>query len=591
MIFDRASTLGEILGHRQARNVVQRFLPGIINSPSVRKMSDKTLGDLAAARRPYGPEDLSIERFWQALAEISGDDPNPEPPALSPRLDYEDDSVRRSSASLSVGGSLSVWGMVELEILGPDHGNPYIDVDVRATFESAGARASVNGFYDGEGRYRVRFQPTRPGRWAFIVESTARSMDGLFGYVDVGPAVDGSHGPVRVADTFHFRHADGTRFTPVGTTAYVWTHQERRLEEETLVTLAASPFTKIRMSIFPKAYRFNTNEPDLFPFVGSPDDGWDFTRFNPEYFDHLERRITDLEALGIQADLILFHPYDRWSFSDMGSAADDRFVRYVVRRLSAFASVWWSLANEYDLIWSKEIADWERLAGIIREEDPVSHLTSIHNCFTMYDHSKPWVTHASVQRVDTYRTAEEVDTWRNRWGKPVVVDECGYEGDVDQGWGNLTGEELVRRSWEGAIRGGYIGHGETYLNDAEELWWSKGGRLVGSSPARIGFLREVIAAMPGQSLEPTDSDWDVPWADCGEGVRIAYFGFNRPRFRTIAPTSDSEYLVDVIDTWNMTVSRLDGAFSGTFDVPLPARPFMALRLAPVPAATARDGIA
>ncbi len=32
--------------------------------------------------------------------------------------------------------------------------------------------------------------------------------------------------------------------------------------------------------------------------------------------------------LGIEADLILFHAYDRWGFSDMGRAADDRYVRY-----------------------------------------------------------------------------------------------------------------------------------------------------------------------------------------------------------------------------------------------------------------------
>ena len=54
--------------------------------------------------------------------------------------------------------------------------------------------------------------------------------------------------------------------------------------------------------------------------------------------------------------------------------------------------------------------------------------------------------------VDVYRTSENVDAWRRDWGKPVVVDECGYEGDLDHGWGNLTAEELVRRCWEGAVR-------------------------------------------------------------------------------------------------------------------------------------------
>jgi hypothetical protein len=51
-----------------------------------------------------------------------------------------------------------------------------------------------------------------------------------------------------------------------------------------------------------------------------------------------------------------------------------------------------------------------------------------------------------LQRGD-YDLARKVDEWRLRWGKPVVIDEFGYDGDLDQGWGNLTSEEVVRRFW------------------------------------------------------------------------------------------------------------------------------------------------
>ena len=228
----------------------------------------------------------------------------------------------------------------------------------------------------------------------------------------------------------------------------------------------------------------------------------------------------------------MFHPYDRWGFSEMPQAADDRYVRYVVRRLGAHRAVWWSLANEYDLLSWKTAEDWERLAEVIGQNDHVGHLTSIHNCFGCYDHSRPWITHCSIQRTDVYRTAENTSEWREAYGKPVIVDECGYEGDIDQGWGNLSGQELVRRFWEGAVRGGYVGHGETYLNEREELWWSKGGELTGDSPPRIRFLLEVIDAAPDGALEPLPSDWDVRWGGA-DGYRIAYFGFGRPRYRDV----------------------------------------------------------
>lgn len=107
----------------------------------------------------------------------------------------------------------------------------------------------------------------------------------------------------------------------------MWNLQGDELEEQTLATLRDAPFNKIRMCVFPKRYLFNFNEPPCYPFEGEvkrpwdpanlengrtppPVDFWDFTRFNPEYFRHLEKRILDLQELGIEADLILFHPYD-----------------------------------------------------------------------------------------------------------------------------------------------------------------------------------------------------------------------------------------------------------------------------------------
>ena len=76
--------------------------------------------------------------------------------------------------------------------------------------------------------------------------------------------------------------------------------------------------------------------------------------------------------------------------------------------------------------------------------------------------------------------------------KPVVLDEIAYEGDIQHGWGNLTGEEMLRRFWEAACRGGYPGHGETYLNKENILWWSHGGKLHGESHKRFGFLLRPI---------------------------------------------------------------------------------------------------
>lgn len=578
-MFDRRSTFGEALDNPAARAVLERLMPGFAASPMAVQFRDGRLGSLIALV-PALESQEARDQLWAELAEI-GDDVQRPPyaPAIEPDPTYEADDVERGSAVVTVPASVPLWSPLEIRIAGPSHGNPFVDVELDAVFTRAGGEVRVGGFYDGDGVYVIRALADTEGEWTFTTRSTARSLDGLTGAVTVEPS--DAPGPVRV-DGFHFRHADGTRHRPLGTTAYAWTHQPEALQEQTLATLAEAPFTKIRMCVFPKSYLYNANEPDDFPFPGSLADGFDLERFDAAHFRRLEQRIAQLGALGIEADLILFHAYDRWGFADLGPAVDDRYLRYVVRRLSGYANVWWSMANEYDLLWAKDTSDWERLAAIVGAEDPFGHLNSIHNCRPFYDYSAPWITHVSVQRVDVYRTAENTDEWRERWGKPVVIDECAYEGDIDQGWGNITGEEMVRRFWEAAVRGGYCGHGETYLPSAlglddEVLWWSKGGVLHGTSPDRIRFLEQLLAEAPDGVWDPLPGDWDVPWGGAAGRVKIGYFGFNRPRFRNLL-LDEGDWTIDVIDTWNMTVDRLPGTFpAGSARVELPGRQFMAVR--------------
>jgi hypothetical protein len=81
--------------------------------------------------------------------------------------------------------------------------------------------------------------------------------------------------------------------------------------------------------------------------------------------------------------------------------------------------------------------------------DPYNHLRSIHNCLAFYDHTKPWVTHCSIQSSHLDR----VPLWLKKYGKPVVVDECCYEGNIHKMWGDLSPEEMVLRFWVGFTLG------------------------------------------------------------------------------------------------------------------------------------------
>jgi hypothetical protein len=55
------------------------------------------------------------------------------------------------------------WGIFELSLTGPSGGNPFVDVKLSAEFEQKGRVFQPEGFYDGNGVYRIRFMPDTPG--------------------------------------------------------------------------------------------------------------------------------------------------------------------------------------------------------------------------------------------------------------------------------------------------------------------------------------------------------------------------------------------------------------------------------------------
>ena len=474
------------------------------------------------------------------------------------------------------------WGMFELSLAGPVGGNPFVEVELRAQFHHEHRVAETEGFYDGEGTYRIRFMPDVSGAWTFVTSSNRPELDGLRGGFTATEPGTGNHGPVHVRRLYHFAYADGTPYRPIGTTCYAWTHQPEPVQMQTLETLSRAPFNKLRMCVFPKHYTYNTEEPALFPFERSGA-GWNYTRFDPAFFQRFDRRVDDLLRLGIEADIILFHPYDRWGFARMTEQEDARYLRYVVARLAAYRNVWWSLANEYDIL-DKPLDAWDRLFQVVQEHDPAQHLRSIHNwqalethdCRTFYDHGKPWVTHCSIQ----HSHVDLIPVWRQQYRKPVIVDEACYEGDLPNGWGNITGAELTRRFWEGTVSGGYVGHGETWLHPEDVIWWSKGGTLRGESPARIAFLRQILEEGPPEGLDPVANVTNTHLGSAGQAGKyyLTYFGYRHPAQVTFSLPEGQRYQADVIDTWEMTIAPLDCPVERGTTIRLPRKPYLAVRL-------------
>lgn len=492
----------------------------------------------------------------------------------------------RAAKAGAAHAAVAQWEVFEVTLPGPADGNPFVDVWLTASFALGHRTVAVDGFYNGDGQYVVRFMPDALGEWSYTTDSNKAELAGKAGGFTCVEAKAGAHGPVRVRNTQHFAYADGTSFFPFGTTCYAWMHQSEELQQQTLESLRSGPFNKIRMCVFPKSYQYNHNEPALYPFERNAAGVSDFTRLNPAYFAHVEQRIADLRALGIEADLILFHPYDRWGFATMNAEADDRYLKYVLARMSAYRNIWWSLANEWDLMHAKAAADFDRFFHIIEQHDPFGHLRSVHYSHTMYDYGHPWVTHASLQTAAFERAAE----WLAAWQKPICFDEVQYEGNLNSRWGNLSGEEMLRRFWLGVVAGCYVTHGETLLDvdsamdENATLWWAHGGKLHGTSPARIAFLRKLVeeTAASGRRIglgaQAAAYYLNASATDAsGKPIAVLYFtDYHQPIYYDF-PLPEGKFTAEMIDPWEMKVTSISGTFEGRTRLKLAGKPFQALR--------------
>lgn len=505
------------------------------------------------------------------------------------------------------------WNRFELTFKSQSQKNGFKDVTFTAEFSNKDTMYVVSGFYDGNHTFKIRFMPQIIGKWKYKTSSNITELNNKEGDFKCIKASDSNFGMVRVSNKFNFKYANGKNYFPFGTTAYAWTHMGQAVQETTLATLKKSGFNKLRMGIFPKNYDLVKEEPELYPFeikeikkdsAGNEVKVWDFERFNPVFFQHLEKRIDDLNAMGIEADLILFHPYDkgRWGFDAMPNEVNIRYLNYVLARLSSFKNVWWSLANEWDYVKSKTKKDWDLFAEIIAKNDPYKHLCSIHGATaTYYDYWKPEFSHVSIQDEIPVQSPNSSAVLRNIYQKPIISDEVGYEGNLKSRWGRYSPEEMTYLTWNGVLGGTYVTHGESYMvkDKSEMIFWAKGGEFKGTSWKRIAFLRSIVEECPNP-LTLSDMGRDNITASAGDGHYLLYFGkqisdswlFNLPAKNGVYKklTEGKRFKVEIIDTWDMTIQQCPLVFETAKEndyrlldkelkkVRLPLKPYMALRI-------------
>ena len=172
------------------------------------------------------------------------------------------------------------WGVFELVLKGSDTGNPFLNTQLSAEFKHGDKIYRPDGFYDGDGIYKIRFMPDEEGTWTYVTSSNQKQLDKKTGEFICTKAAPQSHGPVKVRNQYYFGYVDGTPFCPFGTTIYEWAFQNSAVKQQTIRSLIASPFNKVRMLAIPPYSTSYTQGPGkltAFPFVGTAKENFDFS--------------------------------------------------------------------------------------------------------------------------------------------------------------------------------------------------------------------------------------------------------------------------------------------------------------------------
>jgi len=378
------------------------------------------------------------------------------------------------------------------------YANPFANVVVDAMFVSpTGKTSKVPGFYDGEGTWRVRFNPNEIGRWTYRTQSRPSNSDlnteGVFEVTS-----NQGHGFLQATpgDAWGFRYESGEPVFLLGDTVYnlfgmaycgadVASFLKRRARQRfnlLRVRLPVSPFHP------PEAYS-NWQTRRTWPWGGS-EQSPRFDRFNLEYFHTVDQVVREAGRLDLGLEMIM----EAWGFEFPFNSRtifvpewEELWMRYLVARYDAFPNIYfWTLMNEYEYYpngdWHyKPVADrWAmRVARWMKSLAQHGHIISIHN--------GPWeppFAHrfaADPEAIDAilfqyWGTRGEQDGWLaaaieeqirhslGDWRGSAIFAEYGYERNPDlpllvPSHRYCDAEHTRRGAWRGAFCALGIIHG------------------------------------------------------------------------------------------------------------------------------------
>jgi hypothetical protein len=455
---------------------------------------------------------------------------------------------------------VSRWEMHEFVAKGRAHvANPFREAALVGEFISPSGRTNVlDGFYDGDETWRLRFAPGEEGEWNYLLRGEGVEILQRGKLRCTKPR---GHGFIRIHpdNPYAFAYADGTPFFPMGDTCYGLFDDSPitpGLRADYLKMRRAQHFNFVRMSIGHSEARAATNS--VYWAWGGTAQKPDLDRFNPVFFHAFDDLMRQLRAAGMNVELLLLNFYRR-PFTDTNAwtaARERQWLRYVIARYGAFDHVFlWTLANEYEthpdgryrLDFPGDV-DWAKAtARFIKTNDVHRHLVTVHPVVSASRRGEsPRAPFDPPWRIgDFYGTDDAMDVlsqqtgalgdglvwdeaaqcWTGdpthlvasvsadrRYQKPVLNTESGYEylrGSPTSRKQVHHTDKVRRSAWRIVCAGGYfaagfhgtIGHSDVWNRMDPPHHYTFLLRDEGGA-GQLAALHSFFAALPFWRLQP-----------------------------------------------------------------------------------------
>jgi hypothetical protein len=151
--FTEKTKLGKVLSNKEASSILEKHFPQLIELVK----SDPGISTFIKSRNLefVVTKVLGLTLMLEMVEALQQDldsviDEQEKDDEIAPKTNYEDESVQIGSAKIAIPDFVEKWGVFELELQGPDHGNPFVDVALYAEFCMEDRIVETLGFYDGE---------------------------------------------------------------------------------------------------------------------------------------------------------------------------------------------------------------------------------------------------------------------------------------------------------------------------------------------------------------------------------------------------------------------------------------------------------